>query len=113
MPNPVAMGKAFLAKANNSLLPLSAASPNGRNHSNNLAQVFGTKDAGLIPNKHRSFLMDAQVKYSVGLQSQERNIFLFNDLLLIAKERSSSHYKLKDQVRSCHNSCSYNVVYHA
>ena len=34
-----------------------------------------------------------------GLQCQERNLFLFNDLLLIAKERSSSHFKLKDQVR--------------
>ena len=30
---------------------------------------------------------------------QERNLFLFNDLLLIAKERSSSHFKLKDQVK--------------
>ena len=33
-----------------------------------------------------------------GVQSQERNLFLFNDLLLIAKERNSSHFKLKDQV---------------
>ena len=37
--------------------------------------------------------------YFQGLQSQERNLFLFNDLLLIAKERSTAHYKLKDQVR--------------
>ena len=37
-----------------------------------------------------------------GLQSQERNLFLFNDLLLIAKERSSSHFKLKDQVTPHH-----------
>ena len=29
---------------------------------------------------------------------QERALFLFNDLLLIAKERNSSHFKLKDQV---------------
>ena len=36
--------------------------------------------------------------YLQGVQSQERNLFLFNDLLLIAKERSSSHFKLKDQV---------------
>ena len=36
--------------------------------------------------------------YFQGLQSQERNLFLFNDLLLIAKERSTAHYKLKDQV---------------
>ena len=32
---------------------------------NTLAEVFGTKDAGLIPNKHRAFLMDTQVKYTV------------------------------------------------
>ena len=37
--------------------------------------------------------------YFQGLQSQERNLFLFNDLLLIAKERSTAHYKLKDQVK--------------
>ena len=30
-----------------------------------LVQVFGSKDAGLIPNKHRAFLMDTQVKYTV------------------------------------------------
>jgi hypothetical protein len=30
-----------------------------------LADVFGTKDAGLIPNKHRAFVMDTQVKYTV------------------------------------------------
>ena len=33
-----------------------------------------------------------------GVQMQERALFLFNDLLLIAKERNSSHFKLKDQV---------------
>ena len=56
------------------------------------------QDGAFVPNKHRAFLMDTQVKYTIGLQSQERNLFLFNDLLLIAKERSSSHFKLKDQV---------------
>lgn len=34
-----------------------------------------------------------------GLQSQERHLFLFNDLLLIAKARSSGNFKLKDKVR--------------
>ena len=42
--------------------------------------------------------MEIQWVMLQGLQSQERNLFLFNDLLLIAKERSSSHFKLKDQV---------------
>ena len=81
------------------------------------ADIFTNKDGSFVPNKHRAFLMDTQVKYTIvsnsyslvllsnspaspiqGLQSQERNLFLFNDLLLIAKERSSSHFMLKDQV---------------
>ena len=105
MPNPMAMGRAFLAKAhlnnkqqqlqqqhgsssNNNHLnssaaaaaavvlqqqqqqqqsPLMHANGNGSKAQteNTLAEVFGTKDAGLIPNKHRAFLMDTQVKYTV------------------------------------------------
>lgn len=34
-----------------------------------------------------------------GVQSQERHLFLFNDLLLIAKARSGGHFKLKEKVR--------------
>ncbi|XP_059082791.1 uncharacterized protein LOC131880234 isoform X3 [Tigriopus californicus] len=94
MPNPMAMGRAIFQKANNLT---HKTSQNGRTEST-IADVFGSKDAGLIPNKHRTFLMDTQVKYTVGLQSQERNLFLFNDLLLVAKERSASHFKLKDQI---------------
>ena len=69
MPNPMAMGKALLAKANhknnnlNHNSNLSNEVPS-RNEAN-LADVFGTRDAGLIPNKHRAFLMDTQVKYTV------------------------------------------------
>jgi hypothetical protein len=33
------------------------------------------------------------------LQSRDRHLFLFNDLLLIAKARSGGHFKLKDKVR--------------
>ena len=36
---------------------------------------------------------------SQGLQSRDRHLFLFNDLLLIAKARSGGHFKLKDKVR--------------
>jgi len=34
-----------------------------------------------------------------GVQSQERHLFLFNDLLLVAKARSGGHFKLKEKVR--------------
>jgi hypothetical protein len=34
-----------------------------------------------------------------GVQSQERHLFLFNDLLLVAKARSGGNYKLKEKVR--------------
>lgn len=37
--------------------------------------------------------------YLQGLQSRDRHLFLFNDLLLIAKARSGGHFKLKDKVR--------------
>ena len=107
MSNPVALGKAFLARANSSFLQASSPSvANGRSSQSSpspFTDVFGVKDSNcLIPNRNRAFLMDAQVKYTVGLQSQERNLFLFNDLLLVAKERSVSHFKLKDQVGNIH-----------
>jgi hypothetical protein len=34
-----------------------------------------------------------------GVQSQDRHLFLFNDLLLIAKARSGGNFKLKEKVR--------------
>ena len=34
-----------------------------------------------------------------GLQSQERHLFLFTDMLLVAKARSGGNFKLKDKVR--------------
>lgn len=39
------------------------------------------------------------IRVSQGLQSRDRHLFLFNDLLLIAKARSGGHFKLKDKVR--------------
>ena len=90
MPNPVAMvGRAIMAKtnaspssaglhshrshSNSSLLPSGSVTPNGRAVSNGtnssrenaISEAFGSKDAGLVPNKHRAFLMDTQVKYTV------------------------------------------------
>lgn len=34
-----------------------------------------------------------------GVQNQERHLFLFNDLLLVAKSRAGGNFKLKDKVR--------------
>ena len=81
MPNPMAMGRAFFARhaGNNHVLQTNNNNINGSKSNGGLtngignaaraeatlADVFGSKDAGLIPNKHRTFVMDTQVKYTV------------------------------------------------
>ena len=76
MPNPVAMGRAFFARHqtnNNNHINGGGGKTNGLTNGignaaraeATLADVFGSKDAGLIPNKHRTFVMDTQVKYTV------------------------------------------------
>ncbi|KAM4045835.1 rho GTPase-activating protein 20 [Anomaloglossus baeobatrachus] len=47
----------------------------------------------------RSFIMHSHVQLKTGLQTQERHLFLFTDILVIAKSKSPSHYKLKHHVR--------------
>ncbi|KAG8584739.1 hypothetical protein GDO81_004752 [Engystomops pustulosus] len=47
----------------------------------------------------RSFIMHSHVQLKTGLQTQERHLFLFTDILVIAKAKSPSHYKLKHHVR--------------
>ncbi|KAK7575590.1 hypothetical protein V9T40_011876 [Parthenolecanium corni] len=49
--------------------------------------------------EQRTFLMEAPVQFSTGVQSQDRHLFLFNDLLLVAKPRSGGNFKLKEKVR--------------
>ncbi len=89
MPNPMAaMGRAFFSRNHNNNHHVAGGHGNGKlpNGGSNgllsngggvvglnggrtseatLADVFGSKDAGLIPNKHRAFVMDTQVKYTV------------------------------------------------
>ncbi|CAH1405678.1 unnamed protein product, partial [Nezara viridula] len=48
---------------------------------------------------HRHFIMESPVQFTAGVQSQDRHLFLFNDLLLIAKARSGGNFKLKEKVR--------------
>ncbi|MFT7818251.1 rho GTPase-activating protein 20-like [Arapaima gigas] len=47
----------------------------------------------------RMFLTHGHVQLKTGLQTQERHLFLFSDILLIAKAKSSTNFKLKSRVR--------------
>ncbi|XP_053241779.1 rho GTPase-activating protein 20 isoform X2 [Podarcis raffonei] len=49
----------------------------------------------------RTFLMDGHVQLKTGLQTQERHLFLFSDILVVAKPKSHLHFKLKSQARLC------------
>uniref|UniRef100_A0A8C9Y5V9 Rho GTPase-activating protein 20 n=1 Tax=Sander lucioperca TaxID=283035 RepID=A0A8C9Y5V9_SANLU len=49
----------------------------------------------------RLFLGHAQTQLKMGLQTQERHLFLFTDALLVAKAKSPTHFKVKAQVRVC------------
>ncbi|XP_044073217.1 LOW QUALITY PROTEIN: rho GTPase-activating protein 20-like [Siniperca chuatsi] len=49
----------------------------------------------------RLFLGHTQTQLKTGLQTQERHLFLFTDTLLVAKAKSSTHFKVKAQVRVC------------
>ncbi|KAG7202028.1 hypothetical protein KM043_004712 [Ampulex compressa] len=47
----------------------------------------------------RTFLLETPVQFTTGMQSQERHLFLFSDLLLIAKTRGGGNFKLKQSVK--------------
>lgn len=49
----------------------------------------------------RVFIMESPVNFAMGVQKQDRHLFLFNDLLLVAKPRSGGTYKLKEKIRLC------------
>ncbi|KAM4602153.1 rho GTPase-activating protein 20-like [Polymixia lowei] len=46
----------------------------------------------------RLFLLHGHAQLKTGLQTQDRHLFLFNDILVIAKAKSANHFKLKAQV---------------
>ena len=47
---------------------------NGARSGESLADIFSSKDGALIPNKHRAFLMDTQVKYTIVSIENTNNI---------------------------------------
>ncbi|XP_012695942.1 rho GTPase-activating protein 20 isoform X2 [Clupea harengus] len=49
----------------------------------------------LTPTRH--FVAHAYAQLKTGLQTQERHLFLFNDILLITKAKSSTNFKMKAQ----------------
>ncbi|CAJ1087036.1 rho GTPase-activating protein 20-like isoform X1 [Xyrichtys novacula] len=49
----------------------------------------------------RSFLLHGHAQLKTGMQTQERHLFLFSDILVIAKAKSANHFKQKAQVRVC------------
>ncbi|KAJ0062554.1 hypothetical protein NL108_016703 [Boleophthalmus pectinirostris] len=49
----------------------------------------------------RSFLLHGHAQLKTGLQTQDRHLFLFTDVLVIAKAKSSNQFKQKAQVLLC------------
>ncbi|XP_072755151.1 uncharacterized protein [Anoplolepis gracilipes] len=63
-------------------------------------KTLDTTDSSPSPKSPtRTFLLETPVQFTTGMQSQERHLFLFTDLLLIAKARSGGNFKLKQTVR--------------
>uniref|UniRef100_A0A8C3EKG4 Uncharacterized protein n=1 Tax=Corvus moneduloides TaxID=1196302 RepID=A0A8C3EKG4_CORMO len=54
--------------------------------------------SGVFSSPGSTFILDERVQLTVGLQTQERHLILFSDMLVIAKSKSSSSLKLKKQV---------------
>ncbi|KAI4799361.1 hypothetical protein KUCAC02_016993 [Chaenocephalus aceratus] len=55
----------------------------------------------LLPGSDRSFLLHGNAQLKTGMQTQDRHLFLFSDLLVIAKAKSANHFKQKAQVCVC------------
>lgn len=72
-----------------------------------LGQSMGKKDteffrpSRLNNNFNRQYLMEGIVEFSRGMQTQDRYLFLFSDLLLVAKQKSNTTFKLKHRIRMC------------
>ncbi|XP_048839482.1 rho GTPase-activating protein 20 isoform X2 [Brienomyrus brachyistius] len=67
--------------------------PRTQNSRNSLIQNFSTQS--------RMFIMDDCIRITMGLQTQERHLFLFTDTLIIAKSKSSASLKVKQQLELC------------
>ncbi|XP_075858760.1 rho GTPase-activating protein 20-like [Microcebus murinus] len=48
---------------------------------------------------NRTLLIDSLVELTRGLQRQEQHLFLFNDLLVVAKSKYNNKFKLKNKIK--------------
>ncbi|KAM8873204.1 rho GTPase-activating protein 20-like isoform 2-T2 [Synchiropus picturatus] len=55
----------------------------------------------LLKTSHRSFLLHGHAQLKTGMQTQDRHLFMFNDILVIAKAKTATHFKQKAQVLVC------------
>ncbi|KAG7256156.1 hypothetical protein CRUP_007842 [Coryphaenoides rupestris] len=55
--------------------------------------------AYLLAAPQRTLLLHGPTHLKTGLQTQERHLFLFRDMLLVTKAKAVNHFKLKAQVR--------------
>ncbi|XP_021380052.1 uncharacterized protein LOC110467302 isoform X3 [Mizuhopecten yessoensis] len=69
--------------------------------------AMGKKEMDIVnPFRHpdtvnRQYLMEGQVEFCRSEHLFDRYLFLFNDLLLVAKQKTSTTFKLKERVRVC------------
>ncbi|XP_041627629.1 rho GTPase-activating protein 20 isoform X3 [Vulpes lagopus] len=49
----------------------------------------------------RTLLIDGRVELKRGLQRQERHLFLFNDLFVVAKIKYNNNFKIKNKIKLC------------
>ncbi|XP_031778904.1 rho GTPase-activating protein 20 isoform X2 [Nasonia vitripennis] len=81
-------------KAKNVLRKRNNSGPGNGNSSRQQPRPSAPKAAS------RAFLLETPVQFTTGMQSQERHLFLFSDLLLVAKPRNGGGtFKLKQSVR--------------
>ncbi|XP_011306051.1 rho GTPase-activating protein 20-like [Fopius arisanus] len=78
---------------------------NGTN-ANRLSRALSQKNlqcvetpSGAPKSPPRKFLLETPVQFTTGMQSQDRHLFLFSDLLLVGKARSGGTFKLKQTVK--------------
>ncbi|KAK5847517.1 hypothetical protein PBY51_016637 [Eleginops maclovinus] len=55
----------------------------------------------LLSGSDRSFLLHGHAQLKTGMQTQDRHLFLFSDMMVIAKAKSANHFKQKAQVCVC------------
>ncbi|XP_039234083.1 rho GTPase-activating protein 20-like isoform X2 [Pipra filicauda] len=81
---------------------ISKALSKSKSHSRETTLFSSHLDNGLpsrvFSSPGSTFILDERVQLTVGLQTQERHLILFSDVVVIAKSKSSSSLKLKKQV---------------